>query len=165
MSEAVLALGGNVGDTVAHMRRAIHELEGAGCTVKAVSRLYRTSPVGYTEQADFINATLLIETNHTPVALLSLCQEIERIQGRRKTIVNGPRPIDLDILLYNDEVIALPSLTIPHPRLHERLFVLAPLCDIIPDRPISGRGTVRQLYEQYTGTERVIPLPETLWDA
>lgn len=153
--KAVIALGSNVGDTLANLREAIKRLQAEGCHILSLSRLYETSPVGYADQDNFLNGAALIETSFSPVELLALCKKIENDMGRVKMIVNGPRNIDLDILLYGQEQIEEEDLTIPHPRLHKRLFVLKPLMDIAPDMIVPSRGVVRALYDAYDGNESV----------
>lgn len=155
MKKVVLALGSNIGDTLGNLKEAVALLEENGCSVKAVSRLYQTEPWGYADQEDFLNGAILIETHREPAALLELTQSIEQRMGRKKLIVNGPRNIDLDILIYEDVVMESERLTIPHPRIAQRLFVLQPLMDIVPDWDVPGCGTVRQLFSAYNGNERI----------
>ena len=104
------------------------------------SSLYVSAPVGYADQPDFINAAALIETDLSAEALLQALLELEQQFGRVRTFLNAPRTLDLDILLYDDQVIALPSLQVPHPRMHERAFVLMPLAEIDPELLIRGQG-------------------------
>ena len=155
MKEVVLALGSNIGDTLGNLQEAVALLEENGCVVKAVSRLYQTEPWGYVDQEDFLNGAILIETDREPAALLELTQSIEQGMGRKKIFVNGPRNIDVDILIYEDVVVESERLTIPHPRIGQRLFVLQPLMDIVPDWEVPGCGTVRQLFAGYDGNERI----------
>lgn len=153
--EAVIALGSNVGDTLANLREAVALLEENGCIVKAVSRLYQTEPWGYADQDDFLNGAVLIETERDPFALLELTQGIEKGMGRKKLFLNGPRNIDLDILIYEGEAVETEELVIPHPRIAQRLFVLQPLMDIVPEMSVGSAGTVAELYDAYDGDERV----------
>ena len=155
MKKAVIALGSNVGDTLANLKEAVSRLEENGCRVLKTSHLYQTEPWGYADQDDFLNGAVLIETDLAPFALLDVTQGIERTMGRKKLFLNGPRNIDLDILIYEDETVRSDRLTIPHPRLGERLFVLRPLMDIVPDMTVPGRGTVAELFAAYRGDERV----------
>jgi 2-amino-4-hydroxy-6-hydroxymethyldihydropteridine diphosphokinase len=104
------------------------------------SSLYVSAPVGYADQPDFVNAAALIETDLSAEALLQALLELEQQFGRVRTFLNAPRTLDLDILLYDDQVIALPSLQVPHPRMHERAFVLMPLAEIDPELLIPGKG-------------------------
>lgn len=155
MKKAVIALGSNIGDTLANLKEAVALLEENGCNVLAVSRLYQTEPWGYADQDDFLNGVVLIETDRDPFSLLELTQGIEKGMGRKKLFVNGPRNIDLDILLYENERVESENLTIPHPRIAVRMFVLRPLMDIVPEWDVPGSGTVEQLYDAYDGNERV----------
>lgn len=155
MRNVVIALGSNVGDTLGNLREAVSLLEENGCVVKSVSRLYQTEPWGYADQDDFLNGALLMETDRDPFALLELTQGIEKGMGRKKLFVNGPRNIDLDILLYEGECVETEELVIPHPRIAQRMFVLRPLMDIVPEMQVGSLGTVSELYEAYDGEERV----------
>lgn len=155
MKKAVIALGSNIGDTLANLKEAVALLEENGCNVLAVSRLYQTEPWGYADQDDFLNGAVLVETDRDPFSLLELTQGIEKGMGRKKLFVNGPRNIDLDILLYENERVESENLTIPHPRIAVRMFVLRPLMDIVPEWDVPGSGTVEQLYDAYDGNERV----------
>ena len=103
---------------------------------------YRTAPVGITNQPEFINAVAELETTLAPEALLDALFDIEERFGRIRAAKNGPRTLDLDLLLFNDQFIELPRLSLPHPRLHLRAFVLQPLAEIAPNLSIPGRGTV-----------------------
>jgi len=133
---AAIALGSNLDDPEAHVKRGFDDLAALPKTrVVARSKLYRTSPVGYLDQPDFINACALVETELAPRPLLDALLEIERRHGRKREIPNGPRTLDLDIILYGDRVVNEPGLVIPHPRAHEREFVLKPLMDVWPDAP------------------------------
>ena len=140
---AALGLGGNVGDVAATMAAALRMLDEAGdCRVVAVSSLYRTPPWGKTDQAPFVNACALVETDRSPQALLRLCLDIERRlkRDRKKGERWGPRTIDLDILTYGDAAVSEPDLALPHPRMTERGFVLEPLAEIAPDMVIAGKS-------------------------
>ena len=107
--------------------------------------LYRSSPLGYLEQPDFLNAVVQLDTGLPPEALLDRLQEIENRHGRERPFAGAPRTLDLDLLLYGDSVQATPRLTLPHPRMHERAFVLEPLLEIAPEAAIPGRGTASEL--------------------
>ena len=145
MTRAAVALGSNLEDPEAQVRRGFDDLAGiAGTEVVARSRLYRTAPVGYVDQPDFVNACALLETALGPRALLEQLLAIEREHGRVRSIPNGPRTLDLDIILYGEHVIDEPGLKVPHPRAHERMFVLNPLYDAWPEAVIPGRGPVRE---------------------
>ena len=135
MSRAYVALGSNLGDRAAHLQFAVDALAGAdGICVVAVSRVYETAPVGGPPQDAYLNAVAAIETERTPHALLELGQGIERDAQRVRNERWGPRTLDVDLLLYDDERVNDPDLTLPHPRMWERGFVLAPLRDVAPDR-------------------------------
>ena len=139
---AAIALGSNLEDPEAQVRRALDEIAGLPQTeLMARSSLHRTVPVGYLDQPDFVNACALIETQLAPRALLAELLAIERRHGRVRALPDGPRTLDLDIVLYGDRVIAEPGLTVPHPRAHERAFVLAPLLEVWPDAIIPGKGS------------------------
>ena len=143
MSQAFIALGANLGDPVATIRAAFEALnELPESRLLACSELYRTAPVGMTGQPEFVNAAARIETTLAPEALLDALLAIEHRFGRIRAERNGPRTLDLDILLYDDLVIDTPRLTLPHPRLHLRAFVLYPLADLAPDLALPGRGTL-----------------------
>jgi 2-amino-4-hydroxy-6-hydroxymethyldihydropteridine diphosphokinase len=143
---AFIGLGSNLADPLVQVRRALMELESLpGTRVTARSSLYRTSPVGYLEQPDFINAAASVQTTLKPEALLAALLAIENRHGRRRTMRNAPRTLDLDLLLYGEEVLDQDGLTLPHPRLHERAFVLAPLAEIAPEAMVPGRGRVQDL--------------------
>ena len=141
-----IALGANLGDPVLTVQAAILALRELPRTEFIVaSSLYRTAPVGLRHQPDFINAVVeLIAVSPAPTFMESLF-EIEARFGRRRSVKNAPRTLDLDLLLYGDEVRDDPQLTLPHPRLHQRAFVLAPLAEIAPRLSIPGRGAVAEL--------------------
>lgn len=138
---ATLGLGGNIGDPVAAMGLALRRLDARGdCRVTAVSRLYRTPPWGKTDQADFFNACAAIETTLSPLKLLETCLDIERDMKRVRNERWGPRTIDIDVLTYDGLEIDEQALTVPHPRMTERAFVLMPLADIAGDLKVKGRA-------------------------
>ncbi|MDE2079139.1 MAG: 2-amino-4-hydroxy-6-hydroxymethyldihydropteridine diphosphokinase [Patescibacteria group bacterium] len=132
MTRAYLGFGGNVGDTREYFRAAIEKL-GAFGTVATISPLYETEPWGNVPQANFLNAAVALDTELSPEALLSAVKNTERELGRVSRERNGPREIDIDILLYGNTVLKTDTLTVPHPRLSERAFALVPLADIAPD--------------------------------
>lgn len=146
---AYLGLGGNVGDVAAAMRGALKAIDAhPDCRVTAVSRVFRTPPWGPVEQDWYLNACAGIETGLSAPDLLSLVLETERAFGRVRTTRWGPRTLDIDILLYGDVPVSLENLTIPHPRMAERAFVMVPLADIAPDVTLAGR-TVRAHAETF----------------
>ena len=149
MSEAVravIALGSNMDDPREQVRRGFDEIAALpGTRLIAKSPLYRTAPVGYLDQPPFVNACALVETSLAPRALLERLLELEQRHGRVRAIRNGPRTLDLDIVVYGDRPVSEPGLTIPHPRAHERAFVLQPLADVWPDARLGDRGTAREL--------------------
>ena len=142
MAEALLGLGGNVGDVRAALREAI-ALFADGEDVKLVARSsdYRTPPWGVTDQPPFVNLAIAVETRLSPRDLLTRALNVERALDRDRTRERrwGPRTIDIDLLAYDDDARDEPDLTLPHPRLFERAFVLVPLAEIVPDRVIAGR--------------------------
>lgn len=141
-AEALLALGGNLGDVRATFERAITMLCADGA-VRLVARSsdYRTPPWGVTEQPAFINAAIVVATSLKPLALLARVQNVEQALGRDRSGERrwGPRPIDIDILAYDNVVLREQDLTLPHPHWFERAFVLLPLAEIAADRVIAGR--------------------------
>jgi len=145
-TKAFIGLGANLGDREAQVRRALLALaELPGTRLLAASSLYRSAPVGVVAQPDFINAVAEIETALGARALLEALLAAERRFGRRREFPGAPRTLDLDLLLYGDRVIAEPWLIVPHPRMHERAFVLAPLAEIAPDIAIPGKGSAGAL--------------------
>jgi 2-amino-4-hydroxy-6-hydroxymethyldihydropteridine diphosphokinase len=142
LAEALLALGGNVGEVRETLDRAIAMLcEGTQVRLKARSSDYATPPWGVMDQPPFVNLCLAVETNLTPPALLARVQAVEQAFGRMRAQERrwGPRPIDIDILAYDDVTLESADLTLPHPRLLERAFVLVPLAEIVPEQMIAGR--------------------------
>ncbi len=143
MNTAYVALGANIGDPTATVLAAFAALSNLpDSRVARTSSLYRTAPVGLKHQPDFINAVAALETGLDPEGLLDALLDLEARFGRIRRDRNGPRTLDLDLLLYNDLQLELPRLTLPHPRLHLRAFVLQPLAEIAPGLAIPGRGSV-----------------------
>jgi 2-amino-4-hydroxy-6-hydroxymethyldihydropteridine diphosphokinase len=143
---AYIALGANLEDPAAQVSAGLAAVAALPQTrLIARSSLYRSAPVGYADQPDFVNAVAALETALAPRALLDALLAIERAQGRVRTFANAPRKLDLDMLLYDDLQIRERGLTVPHPRMHERAFVLVPLAEIAPRCVVPGRGTVAEL--------------------
>jgi 2-amino-4-hydroxy-6-hydroxymethyldihydropteridine diphosphokinase len=146
LEPAYVALGSNLDDPAAQVRAGFEALSMLPATRLArVSSLYRSAPVGYADQPDFVNAVALIETALEPRKLLEALLAVERRKGRVRDFPNAPRTLDLDIVLYGDRVLHEPGLTIPHPRMHERAFVLVPLAEIAPDVNVPGHGRAADL--------------------
>jgi 2-amino-4-hydroxy-6-hydroxymethyldihydropteridine diphosphokinase len=140
-----VALGSNLEQPEAQVLRGFDEIAALPRTeLLARSSLHRTAPVGYADQPDFVNACALVETGLAPRALLDALLAIEQRHGRVRAIPNGPRTLDLDIVIYGDRVIEEPGLQVPHPRAHERAFVLEPLLEVWPDAVIPGHGAARE---------------------
>jgi len=160
-NEAYIALGSNLGDRELNLLRAVAEVGRLPeCRVTALSSFYETSPVGYVKQDAFYNAVLKLSTGLPPRALLTNLLQIETECFKRvRTTVDGPRRMDLDLLLYGTEIISEADLIVPHPRLAERRFVLQPLCEIAPRlaHPVFGI-TIRELLASLQSGETVIKL-------
>ena len=147
MPRAYVGLGANLGEREATLREAVERLAATpGVEVVAVSSLRETDPVGFTEQPRFLNGAVALETELPPRALLDALLAVERSLGRtREGPRYGPRTVDLDLLLYGDEQVDEPGLTVPHPHLHERRFALEPLAELDPELVVPGRGKVKCL--------------------
>jgi 2-amino-4-hydroxy-6-hydroxymethyldihydropteridine diphosphokinase len=131
---AYVGIGSNLGDRLGHLRAAVRGLAAAtGVTVVAVSPVYETAPVGGPPQPDYLNAVVALDTTLSPRALLEVAQRLERDAHRVRAERFGPRTLDVDVLLVGDERVDEPDLVVPHPRMHERGFVLVPLRDLDPD--------------------------------
>ena len=153
-ARAFVALGANIGEPVQHLRAAVRDLDAlAGTRVVARSSLYRSAPVGLLDQPDFINAVVAVDTTLTPLELLRQLMAIEALHGRVRSIPNAPRTLDLDLLLHGDSVLAGTELTLPHPRMHQRAFVLLPLLEIAPDTRLPDLGLAREFLEQVAGQD------------
>jgi 2-amino-4-hydroxy-6-hydroxymethyldihydropteridine diphosphokinase len=159
VAEALVGLGGNVGDVRATLDEAVHRFAN-GADVKLIARSsdYRTPPWGVTDQPPFINCAIAVQTALSPRALLDRALAVERALGRDRAREQrwGPRPIDIDLLAYDDVTMNEPDLILPHPRLFERAFVLAPLAQIVPERVIAGQRIADAVLAiDRTGVERL----------
>jgi len=146
--QAYVSLGSNLDSPRVHVTTALAELERLPRSrVCARSRLYLTAPRGFAQQPDFVNAVAQLESELEPAELLAHLQDIERRHGRTRSFRNAARTLDLDLLLYGDRMIDSPGLSVPHPKLHERAFVLRPLTEIAPRLSIPGLGPAQALLE------------------
>ena len=158
---AFIGLGSNLGDPPAQIRRALQTLAAMPETrFVRRSSLYRNPPAGYLDQPEFVNAVARIETRLEPRDLLEQLLAIERAQGRVHDFPNAPRTLDLDILLYGERTVLEPGLTIPHPRMLERAFVLVPLAEIAPDAVVPGGGRIADLAAKLDASG-LVKLPDT----
>lgn len=143
---AFVALGSNLGNPEEQVKAGLRELAALPETrLTGASSLYRSAPVGYRDQPDFVNAVARIETTLRPRALLDHLLAIERRHGRVRDFPNAPRTLDLDIVSYGDLAVHEPGLTIPHPRMRERAFVVVPLAEIAPEAVVPGLGSVKEI--------------------
>lgn len=139
MNKAYIALGSNINPRYTYLKQAREKLiQSKEVKITKISSIYETVPVGYTEQGNFLNMVIKIETKLTPFDLLMHCQSVERLLGRKREQKWGPRTLDLDILLFNHENIETTQLILPHPRMHERAFVLIPMADVNAKIKIPG---------------------------
>jgi len=146
VATAYVGLGSNLENPREQVLAAFDELAGLPETrLVRRSALYRSAPIGHEAQPDFVNAVARLETELAPPRLLEALQRIESRHGRERSFPGAPRTLDLDLLLYGDAVIASPALTLPHPRMHQRAFVLRPLAEIAPEASVPGRGNAAQL--------------------
>lgn len=157
MTVVYLSLGSNIMSKEEHIKKAISCI-GDFYTMKTVSPLYLTEPVAFPDQDWFLNCVVEVDTDVDPKILLSKLKSIERKLGRKKTVKNGPRSIDIDILFYGDQVVQTKNLMIPHPLIQERLFVLQPMMDLNPYfmHPVLHK-TIQELYEEHPWAEIVTP--------
>lgn len=164
MTDAWVGLGSNLGEREGHLRAAMKGLAALG-EVTLVSPLYETEPVGFREQGPFLNAVACVRTTLAPDGFLQGLQRIELAAGRVRIQRDGPRTLDLDLLFWNGSLLDLAGLEVPHPRLHLRRFVLAPLCDVAPGlvHPRLGRTAI-ELLESLDDPAAVAPyLPAAPW--
>jgi 2-amino-4-hydroxy-6-hydroxymethyldihydropteridine diphosphokinase len=163
MAEALLGFGGNLGDVRKTLNEAVAQFaDGKDVVLRAQSSHYRTPPWGVLEQPPFVNMAIRVETHLSPQALLARAMQVESSHDRERYRVKrwGPRPVDIDLLSYDNRVIDEPGLTLPHPRMFERAFVLVPLNEIVPGRVIAGRNIKEALAAlDERGIERLPPLP------
>ncbi len=151
MKTAYLSLGSNLGDRDANLRRALDLLASPDLRIQRISALYETEPQDFRQQPWFLNLVAEIETTLFPLQLLSRIQKAEKQLGRQRSILKGPRTIDIDILLIGNSVIASAKLTVPHPSMHQRRFVLDPLAELAPDlRHPTIHRSIRELLAETT---------------
>ena len=159
-AQVVLSLGSNLGDRMANLQAAVDSLcAEPGLDDVAVSPVYETNPVGGPAQPDYLNAVLVARTSLLPRAVLARGQAAEAALGRVRAERWGPRTLDVDVIVYGDQVSSDPELTLPHPHAHERAFVLAPWHDVDPDAVLPGRGRVTDLLAA-VGTDGIRPCRE-----
>ena len=155
---AYIGFGSNLGNRLSNCRNAIEALAALPfCSLLKTSSFYETSPVGLVEQPAFINGVVMLETTKDAHWLLGQMLEIEKTFGRIRTLKWGPRSIDLDLLFFDDQIIDTPGLSVPHPSLHERRFVLEPLNEVAPDlrHPSLGKSVADLLHDLRDGDQRV----------
>ncbi len=154
-NKVFLGLSTNIGSKEENLKTALSEIEGFA-KIEKVSSFYKTPPYGYKDQDDFLNMAAEISTKLTAIELIVKLQEVEHKMGRVREIKNGPRVIDIDILLYNNEIIKHPNLKVPHPEMHKRNFVLAPLAEIAAEtkHPILSK-TIQTLQKELINPDKV----------
>ena len=157
-----LGLGANLGDRQGNLVQAIQSIRSSA-SVESISSFYETKPVGYLDQPDFLNTTCLITTDLSPLELLHFLKQIERQMGRQASFRNAPRPIDIDILLYDEVVLDSPDLIIPHPRMAERAFVLVPLAEIAPTVVHPVLNLSISVYKAFSTSSVVLPGITPAW--
>lgn len=155
MTVAFVGVGANLGEPRSQVKQALLELDAIPHTrLIDASSLYRSEPLGYAEQPEFVNAVAQLETGLPAERLLAELQAIEARHGRERSFANAPRTLDLDLLLFGNAVLDEEALMVPHPRMHERAFVLAPLLEIAPQASVPGRGAVKELLKG-CGNQRI----------
>lgn len=157
MANVYLSLGSNMESRIGYLEKAISKLRlMKDSEVTAISSIYETDPVGYIDQPSFLNLVVCLKTTLPPFELLAETQQIENELGRKREIRWGPRTIDLDILLYDQENMKMESLTLPHPRMWQRSFVIIPLLEVAPDLSFDVQGvSLKQVYDQLQDKEGV----------
>lgn len=168
MKEAIfLGLGSNLGDRAGHLRAALEALAQGGCAINACSPIFETPPWGYEAQPSFLNAVVEVVFEGSPMALLGLVMQVEESMARERTVHWGPRSIDIDILAFGSQQLATQRLTVPHPMLAQRAFVLVPWARIAPQFAVPGQAsTVAGLLQRLPAPERdQIVEVGTLWPA
>lgn len=162
MNDVYISAGSNMGDRESYLEFALKELERLeSFAIQSISPIYETAPIGYTEQPPFLNLALHGKTAYSPSELLRQVQEIEKKAQRVRDIRWGPRTLDLDILLYNQETIIMDNLVIPHPRMKERGFVIIPLYDIAPHLMLPPEQLpIEQLYRQFAHEAGIVKWSE-----
>ena len=159
MKRVYLSLGSNLGDRAAQLRTALARLPAAGIEVRQISSFYQTEPVDFLTQRPFVNCVAEVETDLMPLQLLTALQGVERAMGRRRGVSKGPRPIDIDILLYENAIVRSAALTIPHERMSERRFVLIPLRELAAQiRHPRTKRTVAEMLEETPDRIQVVRL-------
>lgn len=159
MNLSYLSLGSNMGNRFEMLRQAVSQLANhAAIRITRISSLYETDPVGYTDQEPFLNMVVELETGLESLPLLDVCQEIEQNLQRKRLVRWGPRTIDLDILLYNQDNLETERLTVPHPRMHERAFVLIPLLEVNPGFEVADTFEAEgvRLWKSYNSIEEFL---------
>lgn len=155
-SKVYLGLGSNIADRLSNLKRALSLLRKRDINILKTSSVYESSPVDYLEQSDFLNIVVEVETALEPGEILESIREIENSLGREREIKKGPRTIDIDILLYDDAEIRSAELTIPHPRMFERSFVIVPLLEVAPDVKLPSGELVRRSLKGFSVNEAEI---------
>lgn len=168
MKVVYLSLGSNLGDRLHSLIEAVERLNAPGLAIQRISAVYETAPIGLEQQPAFLNIVVEAETSLFPMRLLNRILGVETRMGRRRTVLNGPRTIDIDILLFGSFCVSSPRLEIPHPRMTERRFVLEPLAELATDlRHPRTRRTVREhlqatLAQKVHKTSLIVPVPQTI---
>jgi 2-amino-4-hydroxy-6-hydroxymethyldihydropteridine diphosphokinase len=163
MPNVLLGLGSNVGETLDNLREAVSRLNDI-CLISRVSSVYRTEPVGFADQDWFLNCALAAETSLSPEELLDRILRVEIAMGRKRSVRNGPRVIDIDILLFDNQQIEADALTVPHPRMHERAFVLYPATEVAATMQHPTLQTsIKSLLEQLPNAEQVERISAPAW--